>query len=173
MRKLSDHKGFTLIELLISMAILGLVLASLASLFASTNKNYSAQSMVVTMQGNARTAADFVTRTMKGLSATTAINETACASSITFTTDETAFGGVVETHGFWRYNSASDGANTLGYKKGTADIMPLAPNITCFTLTRAGTARIDLVIMAETPTPRPDTGLKGTFTLRSSVDLRN
>ncbi|MDP3014577.1 MAG: prepilin-type N-terminal cleavage/methylation domain-containing protein [Candidatus Subteraquimicrobiales bacterium] len=242
MRKVSDNKGFTLIELLISMAILGLVLAALASLFAGTNRSYSAQSMVVTMQGNARAAVDFITRSMKGLSTTTAINETACNSSITFTSVEdfgmssgsssttlidntkswTADGwknfsvtitagtgsGQTRTISFntatrltvssdWTTvpdntseyrvlstNAFSLSANTLRYARNASDATSLAENITCFTLQRrkgngqpatnwTDTARIDIVISAETPTPRPDTGTKGTLTLRSSVDLRN
>ncbi|HED00200.1 MAG TPA: prepilin-type N-terminal cleavage/methylation domain-containing protein [Proteobacteria bacterium] len=180
MKKVSDNKGFTLIELLISMALLGLVLAALTSLFASTNRSYSSQNMVVTMQGNARAAMDFVTRTMKGLKSITILNgEGTSDSDITFTTDETAFGGGVCTHRFSRYDSQSDGPGTLGYSYGcptiTGNRQPLAPNITRFTLQRIGTptTRINITITAETPHPRPDTGTKGTFILTSSVDLRN
>jgi prepilin-type N-terminal cleavage/methylation domain-containing protein len=86
MKTINEHKGFTLIELLISMAILGIVLAGLASLFAGTNKSYTSQSMVITMQNNARAAMDFVTRTMKGISSIPppTIGGAVCNSSITF-----------------------------------------------------------------------------------------
>ncbi|MDZ4133172.1 MAG: prepilin-type N-terminal cleavage/methylation domain-containing protein [Dethiobacteria bacterium] len=228
---MSDHKGFSLIELLISMAILGLVLAALASLFTSTNRSYSSQNMVVTMQGNTRAAVDFITRTMKGLSTTAGINETACTSSIAFTNTEdfgrptgsssttltdntknwtangwqnfsvtiTAGTGSGQTRTIssntatqlslsssWTAvpdntsdyrilstNAFSVSGKTLNYARNASSATSLAENITCFTLSRVGTARIDIVISAETPTPRADTGAKGTFELRSSVDLRN
>ncbi|MBU1208122.1 MAG: prepilin-type N-terminal cleavage/methylation domain-containing protein [Proteobacteria bacterium] len=239
---MSDHKGFTLIELLISMAILGLVLAALTSLFTGTNRIYSAQSLVVTMQGNARAAVDFITRTMKGLSTTTDINETACTSSITFTNTEdfgrptgsssttlidntkswtadgwknfrvtiTAGTGSGQTsiissntatqltvssswttvpdntsdYRILSRNAFSISGNTLNYARNASSATSLAENITCFTLQRyksdgslatswTDTAGINITISAETSTPRPDTGTKGTFTLTSSVDLRN
>ncbi len=82
-----NPKGFSLIELIISMAILGLVLAALASLFASQNKHHAAQNEIIEMQGNARAAMEFVTRTMKGISGSdtvTIANAGMCDSSITF-----------------------------------------------------------------------------------------
>jgi prepilin-type N-terminal cleavage/methylation domain-containing protein len=68
MKTINEHKGFTLIELLIAMAILGIILAGLASLFASQNRHHAAQNEILQMQGNARAAMDFVTRTMRGIS---------------------------------------------------------------------------------------------------------
>ncbi len=178
MKKIFDNKGFSLIELLIAMLLLGLVMTAAVSLFTASSENFTAQNMVVTMQGNTRGAMDFVTRTMKGLKTiTTLTGEGTAASSIIFTTDETAFGGELCSHRFSLYTSASDGAGTLGYATGcpaiTGTIQPLVPNITGFNVQRVGTARIDITISAETPTPRPDTRTKGTFTVRSAVDLRN
>lgn len=88
MKTIINHKGVTIIELLIATAILGLVLAALASLLVTQSKTYTTHGEIVRMQDNARAAMDFVTRTMKGLSGTTATNETACNSSITFTSTE-------------------------------------------------------------------------------------
>lgn len=178
MNRIYENKGFTLVELLIVMALLGLVLASLTTLFTRTSKSYSAQNQVVTLQANTRAAMDFVTRTMKGLKQITALSgEGTAGSDITFTTDETAFGGEICTHRFSRYASTSDGPNTLGYSRGcptiSQDRQPLAPGITAFIIQRVGTTRIDVTITAEMPTPRADTGVKDTFTIKSSVDLRN
>jgi prepilin-type N-terminal cleavage/methylation domain-containing protein len=190
MKTINEHKGFTLIELLISMAILGIVLAGLASLFASQNRHHAAQNEILQMQGNARAAMDFVTRTMRGLVRNTLniTGEGTNNSEITFNTDESDFGGTIVHHRFVIYNSASDGPNTLGYARGEPGgslvNQPLALNITQFmvqrrdikgnpTETNANTARIDITITAQTPNPLPDRGAKGTITLRSSVDVRN
>lgn len=195
MRKTTENKGFTLIEILISMAVLGIVLAALMSVFVSSNKNVSAQNMIVTMQGNARSSMDFVVRSLNGLNRTgstlvitsegTCTGTNVCNSEISFTTDATAFGGTTSTHAFRRYTSSSDGANTLGYASpSTGSIAPLAPNIVCFGIQRrnknnavttswADTARVDVTLTAETMTILPDRGSKGSFTLTSSVFLRN
>ncbi len=195
MRKRTENKGFTLIEILISIAVLGIVLAALMSLFISSNKNASAQNLIVTMQGNSRSSMDFVVRTLNGLMRTnpapditgegTCTGTNVCNSEISFTADENAFGGPTSTHAFRRHTSSSDGANTLGYASpGTGSIVSLAPNIVCFGIQRrdknnavttswADTARLDVSLTAETITILPDTGSKGRFTLTSSVFLRN
>lgn len=85
MKIISNHKGFTLIELLISMAILGLVLAALTSLFVSQSRHHTAQNEILEMQGNARAAMEFVTRTLKNsVAGTVDIGGVDCNNSITF-----------------------------------------------------------------------------------------
>jgi prepilin-type N-terminal cleavage/methylation domain-containing protein len=239
MKTINEHKGFTLIELLISMAILGIVLAGLASLFAGTNKSYTSESMVITMQNNARAAMDFVTRTMKGISSIPAptIVSDGCNSSITFYAVEdlgissggNTFITLNDTRKDWKTNdwnnfsvtivsgtgkgqtreiksntptqltlkensswttvpdntseyrilsfnrfSRTAADNTLRYARNASGDFSLVENITCFTV-KGGSpiTSIDITISAQTPNPLPDRGVRGTITLRSSVDVRN
>ncbi|MCL0085460.1 prepilin-type N-terminal cleavage/methylation domain-containing protein [Thermodesulfovibrionales bacterium] len=160
LRLLTHNRGFSLIEMLISMAILGILLAAIATIVYSQNKHHAAQNEIVEMQNNARMAMDFVTRTMKGLDrdATDAMlnamlavnhdwftNEGENPSDLTFITDETAFGGTRDTHRFAITHGGVDGANTLTYafEEGggvspyeRGDRNPLALNITEFSIQR-------------------------------------
>ncbi len=52
--------GFTLVELLVSMAIVGIVLGAIYSLFISQSRTSSVQEQVVTMQKNLRAAIYFM-----------------------------------------------------------------------------------------------------------------
>ena len=181
------NKGFSLIELIISMAILGIVLAALTSLFASQSRHYTAQNEILEMQGNARAAMDFVTRTMRGLKTPdiTITGEGTGDSKITFSAVKTINPETTDTHRFKIYDSESDGPNTLGYASpADSRIQPLARNITKFNVQRkdkdgnntavnANTVRIDIKIEAETGNPLPTTGTKATITLTSSAMLRN
>ena len=216
LRLLTHNRGFSLIELLISMAILGILLAAIATIVYSQNKHHAAQNEIVEMQNNARMAMDFVTRTMRGLdrNATDAMlaaegcwyNEWSMTegenlSNLTFITDETDFGGRIDTHWFMVRTGTDvgvDGANTLiyglkkdggvlpGYERGTRQ--PLALNITYFSLRRMnedGTyltypkddfvdaEKIRIIIEAETENKLPTTGKKAAITLKSYVHLRN
>jgi prepilin-type N-terminal cleavage/methylation domain-containing protein len=238
MKTINEHKGFTLIELLIAMAILGIVLAGLASFFASQNRHHIAQNEILQMQGNARAAMDFVARTMKGISSIPAHAPTivsgGCNSSITFyavedfgissgnasttlndtrkdwtgidwrnfrvtivsgtgagqtrtivsntrdtLTVNTAWSPVPDNTSEYRilsFNRFSRRVadNTLTYARNESGNVSLAENITCFTVSGVTPiTSIDITISAETQNPLPDRGIKGTITLRSSVDLRN
>ncbi|MCL0067094.1 prepilin-type N-terminal cleavage/methylation domain-containing protein [Thermodesulfovibrionales bacterium] len=66
LRLLTHNRGFSLIEMLISMAILGILLAAIATIVYSQNKHHAAQNEIVEMQNNARMAMDFVTRKLRG-----------------------------------------------------------------------------------------------------------
>jgi prepilin-type N-terminal cleavage/methylation domain-containing protein len=181
MKTINEHKGFTLIELLISMAILGVVLASLTSLFVSQSRHHTAQNEILQMQGNARAAMEFVTRTIRGGSADAGaggiricntLNGGICNPSINS-------GRIIEniilienmgtsTHAF-----QLDGTNrTLDYRKDASGFVVLAENITGFRVIRNG-SRIDITITAQTARPLPTTGRHGAITLTSSVYLRN
>jgi prepilin-type N-terminal cleavage/methylation domain-containing protein len=68
--------------------------------------------------------------------------------------------------------SRDSASNTLRYARNASGNMPLAENITCFTVQQTG-SRIDITITAETLNPLPITGVRGTITLSSSIYLRN
>ncbi|MCL0041053.1 prepilin-type N-terminal cleavage/methylation domain-containing protein [Thermodesulfovibrionales bacterium] len=105
------NRGFSLIEMLISMAILGILLAAIATIVYSQNKHHAAQNEIAEMQNNARMAMDFVTRTMRGLDRdeTDALlmerpgwftNEGVNRTDLTFVIDEQDFNGNRYTHRF-------------------------------------------------------------------------
>lgn len=57
--------GFTLVEVLVSMAIVGIVLGAIYSLFISQSRTASVQEQVVTMQQNLRAAIYFMEREVR------------------------------------------------------------------------------------------------------------
>jgi type IV pilus assembly protein PilW len=57
--------GFTLVELLVSMAIVGIVLGAIYSVFISQSRTASVQEQVVTMQKNLRSAIYFIEREVR------------------------------------------------------------------------------------------------------------
>ncbi|MCL0106007.1 prepilin-type N-terminal cleavage/methylation domain-containing protein [Thermodesulfovibrionales bacterium] len=161
LRLLTHNRGFSLIEMLISMAILGILLAAIATIVYSQNKHHAAQNEIIEMQNNARMAMDFVTRTIRGLDrgATDDMltdnpdwftNEGVNRTDLTFITDETAFGGTRDTHRFAITHGGVNGADTLTYAfeedGGNTSIypyryrrglrQPLAMNITEFSIQR-------------------------------------
>lgn len=58
-------RGFTLIELLISMALSGIVMSAIYTLFISQSRSYSIQEQVSEMQQNARVAMDRIVRDVR------------------------------------------------------------------------------------------------------------
>ena len=60
----SKEKGFTLIELMISIAIFGVVIAAVYTLFESQQKTYVAQQEVVDVQQGIRASMDFLASEM-------------------------------------------------------------------------------------------------------------
>jgi type IV pilus assembly protein PilW len=58
-------RGFTLIELLISMALSGIVMSAIYTLFISQNRSYNIQEQVSEMQQNARVAMDRIVRDVR------------------------------------------------------------------------------------------------------------
>lgn len=58
-------KGFTLIELMVALAILGIVLAGIYSIFNTQHKSYIVQEQVVDSQQNVRVAMNMISRDMR------------------------------------------------------------------------------------------------------------
>lgn len=65
MAKLRNRGGFSLVELLVVMAILGLVMMSIYSLYQSTQRSTTTQDEVVELQQNLRVAMDRIVRDIR------------------------------------------------------------------------------------------------------------
>jgi type IV pilus assembly protein PilW len=63
--KQDNNKGFTLIELLVAMAISGIVMAGVYSVYYSQQKSYIAQEQIAVMQQNLRAAMLFMEREIR------------------------------------------------------------------------------------------------------------
>ena len=61
----NKNKGFTLIEILVSLAILGIVLAGIYSVYTMQHKSYIVQEQVANMQQNERIALHMITRDIR------------------------------------------------------------------------------------------------------------
>jgi type IV pilus assembly protein PilW len=88
----SDPKGFSLVEVLVAIAITGVVLGAILSVFSSANQTYFTQDSVADTQQRARTGLDMMVRDirMAGLDPMftyTAGIEEATATKIRFTAD--------------------------------------------------------------------------------------
>ncbi len=61
----ADHKGFTIIELLITMAIAGMVMGAIYSIFISSNRSYRTQDNVADAQQRVRVGIDFIAHDLR------------------------------------------------------------------------------------------------------------
>ena len=89
-----NNKGFTLIEVLLAMAIAGIVMGSIYSIYYSQQKSYIAQEQAVAMQQNLRAAMFYMTREIRMAGCDPTDNagagiQTANTNSIRFTLDIT------------------------------------------------------------------------------------
>jgi type IV pilus assembly protein PilW len=95
----SDTKGFTLVEAMIGIALTGLILGAIYSVFSSANKTYFTQDSVADTQQRARIGLDMMVRDirMAGLDpmlAYIAGIEEATATKIRFTADKNMSGAI-------------------------------------------------------------------------------
>lgn len=181
--------GFSLIELLIAIAISGIVLGAVSSLFIMQNKSYSVQEQVAEMQQNARAAMDIMTREIRtagcdpGGSANAGI-VSATSSSINFTQDTNGDGDTADANENITYSFyTSSGIQKIGRNTGGGN-QPVAENIQSLafayldsngnpTAVIANIRQIDLTITARTAEPDPDSGSYRTCTLTSLITPRN
>lgn len=198
--KQKDQKrvpGFSLIELLIAIAISGIVLGAVSSLFIMQNKSYSVQEQVAEMQQNARAAMDMMTREirMAGPASTGIVSAT--ANSINFTQDINGDGDTADANENITYSLyTSGGIQKIGRDTGGVN-QPVAENIQSLEfkywddtvtdyqdsnmLSRpvanpANIRVIQITITAQTANPDPDYTTNGgyrTRTLKSLITPRN
>ncbi len=170
------QKGFTLIELLIAIAVFGIVLSAIYSVFMSANKSQVAQDLIVEMQQNARSAAEFVVRELKNIDTISCMenSSTTCSTS----GDKITFTSVIDSD--TRIFSWSSSDNILRFSKssGSANRQPLSENITAFTLTPNTTTvsnigKIDISLTARTSKVDPNTNDYHTYTITTSAKKRN
>ncbi|MDP3028875.1 MAG: prepilin-type N-terminal cleavage/methylation domain-containing protein [Deltaproteobacteria bacterium] len=199
-RDQNKTRGFSLVELLIAIAISGIVLGAISSLFIMQNKSYSVQEQVAEMQQNARAAMDMMTREirMAGCDPTGSANAiivTATSNSINFTQDLDGDGHTYDPDtGTWDTNErityslyTSDGIQKIGRATGAGNNQPVAEHIQALTFAYydsngnttavlANIRQIQLTITARTAKPDPDYTLYNGYrrcTLKTLITPRN
>lgn len=118
--------GFTLVELMVALALGGLVVAAIFSVYTAQQRTYLAQEQVAQMQQNLRAGFYLMTRDLRmagynpGGGAGSDITA-ATANSITFTADLNEDGDVVDTGEDLTYSLyvAGDGIQKLGRRDNT------------------------------------------------------
>ncbi|MBW2615743.1 MAG: prepilin-type N-terminal cleavage/methylation domain-containing protein [Deltaproteobacteria bacterium] len=150
--KQDNKNGFTLIELLVAMAISGIVMAGIYSVYYSQQKSYMAQEQLAVMQQNIRAAMFFMGREIRmagcdpsGQAIDFADWDISSSSSFKFTLDirgNTAGslpdGDTKDSNEEITYSlyTATDGVQKLGRKSSsTANNQPVAENITSLNFT--------------------------------------
>ena len=182
-REFKNNRGLSLVELLIGIVILGIILTAIYNLFISANKSQVAQDLEVDMQQNARSAADFVVRELRNMSALSCLENTTttCATS----GDKIMFTSTADSD--TRIFSWSSTDNILRFSKapsGSPDRQPLADNTTAFTFAPfdqnnnsttnlSSVTRIDITITARTARTDPNTKGYRSYSIRTSVMKRN
>ncbi|MEW6327312.1 MAG: prepilin-type N-terminal cleavage/methylation domain-containing protein [Thermodesulfobacteriota bacterium] len=191
-RDQNKMRGFSLVELLIAIAISGIVLGAVSSLFIMQNKSYSVQEQVAEMQQNARAAMDIMTREirMAGCDTTGSANAgivSVTSNSINFTQDTNGDGDTSDANENITYSLyTSSGIQKIGRNTGGIN-QPVAENIQALTFAYydsngnttailANIRQIELTITARTANPDPEYTTNGgyrTYTLTSLITPRN
>jgi prepilin-type N-terminal cleavage/methylation domain-containing protein len=182
-QKTKNREGFSLIEILIVMAVLGIILTAIYSLFMSANKSQISQDLEVEMQQNARSAAEFVAREFKNISTLSCLENTSttCAT----TGDKILFTSMTDSDS--RIFSWSPSDNILRFSKapsGSPNRQPLADHITALSMTPfdsnnnsttslGSVRRIDITLTAQTSMIDPNTKGYRSYSTTTSVAKRN
>jgi type IV pilus assembly protein PilW len=115
------NKGFTLVEIMVTLALSGIVMASIYTAFLSQQRSYLAQEQVSAMQQNIRAGLDIMTREirMAGFDPTQEAGAgitTASAGQISFTQDITNNTGTGDSDG-----DVNDPGENITYSLYTTD----------------------------------------------------
>jgi type IV pilus assembly protein PilW len=141
-----NKRGVTLLELLVAMAIIGVVMASIYSVYNTHQKSYAVQEQIVTMQQNLRAAIFIMERDIRmagydpygnsGAGITATVEN---SFSFTIVADDDSYdndgdgpvdeAGELKTITYSLYDSGGDGDNDLGRKVGAGNNQPVAENI--------------------------------------------
>lgn len=195
--RLNKKRGFTLIELLIGIALSGIVISAIYSLYISQSKSYTIQGQIAEMQQNARVAMDMMVRDirMAGYDPTEAAGAgivAASSNSIQFTADLNDDGDTSDSNEnitYSLYDSGGDGDQDLGRNTGGGN-QPVAENIEdlgfVYTLADGSTTsnpadagqirKVQVSLTARTDKPDPDYTDNSGYrqrTLTSMVIVRN
>ena len=124
--RLSNRSGFTLVELMLAMAISGIIMAAIYSVYIAQQRTYLAQEQIAQMQQNIRAAMDILTREIRmagynpNNSAGAGIT-TASSGLLTFTQDRNSDGDFADSQENLTYSLyiAADGVRKLGRRDNT------------------------------------------------------
>lgn len=140
--------GFSLVEMLITMAIVGIVISAIYSVFLSSNRSYTTQDQVANAQQGARVGVDFMVRDirMAGLDplspATDAVDsdgagiKVATATTIRFTSDINMDGiiqGATSERITYQYIAANSVLQRCIDEGGTPNWQTLIDDVTALT----------------------------------------
>ncbi len=99
-----SNRGFTLVELMVTLALVGIVIAAIFSVFTIQRKSYTAQEQVVEMQENIRASVGLMGRDLRmagydrsGTGTANAGIDVAVASGVAFSADFNEDGDVNDT----------------------------------------------------------------------------
>jgi prepilin-type N-terminal cleavage/methylation domain-containing protein len=185
--KTKNSQGFSLIELLIVIAILGVILTGIYSLFMSANKSQISQDLEVEMQQNARSAMDFIVRELRNMMPLTPLSNCLENTSNTCATsgDKIQFTSMTDTT-YSRTFSWSSTDNILRFLNPSISPVreKLADNITAISFTPFdannisttsldSVQRIDITLTARTSMIDPNTNGYRYYSTTTSVKKRN
>lgn len=130
--------GFTLVEIMVSLAISSLVIAGIYGVYTIQQRSYTVQEQVSEMQQRARSALDFMARTVR-MAGYNPDGNSKCSSSLVIAdADSLAFDICEENEPEYRYTIAYNaGSGTLNVISdmdidGGDSSMPLAEDIDAF-----------------------------------------
>lgn len=163
-----NNRGFTLTEILVVMAISGIVIAGIYTMYSSQNRSYMTQEQIAAMQQNLRAAIYFMEREIQMAGCDPSQTNapgilTANKNSIHFTSDLNGNENTSDPNEdieYSLYDYGSDGDTDLGRKTGAAgSLQALAENIDA----------LDFVYLNSSGVPLDDDGFGNVTTSTPSI----